>query len=481
MHKDLQPDAKWLTRLVLLLLAAPLTGCLQTESGTISARQAESEVHATEANTLPADKSVAAAEPQFAQSDPRSVEADAQPQPQPEPETADPRSPICKIQVSPPEALLSINQRPVEQTPDGSYEMDVSPDQPIAVTVTLPGWTPWSRSFKMDDRSDLQLFVALQRDPHVWFAKALEALAADDQLRATRHAAVAQSLDPMNADISLLVDSLEVEIENRFANAVRAVEPEIVIDAEGSPGVDTTTAAELTKPDSDATNTKVIETNKDQNETLPAAAESALPDNSEDTETATAVGAMDISETVALGQQLIADGSLDEAVKSLTQTAREANSVPAELYYLLAVALEQREEYDKARRHYSNALDLNPRHIDALVNRSILLAADNRLDQALVDAEAVARLRPNDPASHNNLGVIKFRLKASEEAIEHFNAAIEIAPDYADAWFNRASVYAAGQQRELAIGDLEAVLELDPDHAEAKKLLKEIQARRASE
>jgi len=52
-------------------------------------------------------------------------------------------------------------------------------------------------------------------------------------------------------------------------------------------------------------------------------------------------------------------------------------------------------------------------------------------------------------------------------AIRFLNSAVELAPDYAEAWNRRAFVYFSDQSYERALGDLRRALALDPNHFKA--------------
>jgi tetratricopeptide (TPR) repeat protein len=59
--------------------------------------------------------------------------------------------------------------------------------------------------------------------------------------------------------------------------------------------------------------------------------------------------------------------------------------------------------------------------------------------------EAV-KLDPNDPNLFFNLGVVNANEKKNEEAIKYYKKAIELKPDYGDAYVNIAVTILAGEQ-----------------------------------
>ena len=69
-----------------------------------------------------------------------------------------------------------------------------------------------------------------------------------------------------------------------------------------------------------------------------------------------------------------------------------------------------------------------------------------------------------------------YKLGRSEEALESYKKAIELRPDYAEAWFNRACVYALKGERENALSDLKHAVELDTSFKEEAKKDKDFEA-----
>ncbi len=64
------------------------------------------------------------------------------------------------------------------------------------------------------------------------------------------------------------------------------------------------------------------------------------------------------------------------------------------------------------------------------------------------------------------------------EALEDFDAAIVLAPDFPEAWFLRAQAYARGGDAAAAARDLQEVLRLEPRHWGALLSLAALQAER---
>ena len=73
--------------------------------------------------------------------------------------------------------------------------------------------------------------------------------------------------------------------------------------------------------------------------------------------------------------------------------------------------------------------------------------------------------------SYYNLGRKNFANDEIDSAISNLNKAIELKPDFVDAYYLRGLVYALQEEYDEAIADFEKVIELDPNHTEAEAAL----------
>jgi tetratricopeptide (TPR) repeat protein len=73
----------------------------------------------------------------------------------------------------------------------------------------------------------------------------------------------------------------------------------------------------------------------------------------------------------------------------------------------------------------------------------------------------------NNYVAHNNFGVVLADEGKIEEAINHYNEAIRISPDYVNAYFNRGIAYGNLGNYQQTIKDSGKAIELNPQHADA--------------
>lgn len=84
------------------------------------------------------------------------------------------------------------------------------------------------------------------------------------------------------------------------------------------------------------------------------------------------------------------------------------------------------------------------------------------------ESQQAVRDNPKSAKAYNDRG-IAFRMNGNqEEAINYFSKAIEIEPDYAEAYGNRGLSYASSQvgNYELALADFNKAIEKDPKNGE---------------
>jgi Flp pilus assembly protein TadD len=78
-----------------------------------------------------------------------------------------------------------------------------------------------------------------------------------------------------------------------------------------------------------------------------------------------------------------------------------------------------------------------------------MLVSLSRYDEALRHAESALRVNPEQPRTHNVLGVIKKHQGKSGQAIQHFTDALRLHPGYALAKENLQQVQMVNNRKEV--------------------------------
>jgi tetratricopeptide (TPR) repeat protein len=107
----------------------------------------------------------------------------------------------------------------------------------------------------------------------------------------------------------------------------------------------------------------------------------------------------------------------------------------------------------------------NDRRATILTDRAVAYARLGQTKLAIDDFNRAAQLFPEYAAIYNNRGNLLLALGYPEEAVKDFNRALVLAPGYAAALSNRAGAYAKDGHNDLAIRDYTAAVRLMPQSA----------------
>ena len=133
------------------------------------------------------------------------------------------------------------------------------------------------------------------------------------------------------------------------------------------------------------------------------------------------------------------------------------------------VALAAMNRVDEALEAYGQALKRSPQHQISWVQKGWLLFTDQRYEAALDCCQQSKRWLPNDDVSMLNVqGAALSRLGRRNEAIAAYDRAIQLQPNHANSWYNRACVYVEADV-ETAIANLRHAIDLNARLAEQAK------------
>jgi tetratricopeptide (TPR) repeat protein len=100
-------------------------------------------------------------------------------------------------------------------------------------------------------------------------------------------------------------------------------------------------------------------------------------------------------------------------------------------------------------------------------NLGIALFKTGNVDEAMVHYQKALEINPDFAEAHNNLGNFLFQKGSVDEAIVHYQMALEINPDYAEAHYNLGNALLKMGNVDEAIAHLQKALQINPDYAEA--------------
>lgn len=98
-------------------------------------------------------------------------------------------------------------------------------------------------------------------------------------------------------------------------------------------------------------------------------------------------------------------------------------------------------------------------------------------ERAIQDYNKAIQLNPNYAVAYNNRGNAYSDLRKYERAIQDFDKAIELKPNYEYAYYWRGWVYEKMKEYKKALEDYNKALKFDPNNKDAKKGIKRLSKR----
>ncbi|CAN5895920.1 hypothetical protein BH11PSE3_BH11PSE3_15930 [soil metagenome] len=124
----------------------------------------------------------------------------------------------------------------------------------------------------------------------------------------------------------------------------------------------------------------------------------------------------------------------------------------------------------KAFADYTTALAIDPQNVEALVNRSALLAVIGETSDALRDLDAAITLDPRHALARFNRGYAHFARKDYGPAIADYTAALTLEPKLGWAHLNRCLTRTiAGEDPVPALADCDEARKLMPGDPEVRE------------
>lgn len=120
---------------------------------------------------------------------------------------------------------------------------------------------------------------------------------------------------------------------------------------------------------------------------------------------------------------------------------------------------------EAARDNCSMALRLNPRFLDATINRGNALHQLNALPEALADFDCVLAQLPQHAIARNGRSNVLREMGRLDEALQDLDIAVARNPAYAEAWNNRGNVLKALLRLDEARDSFTRALALDANNA----------------
>jgi tetratricopeptide (TPR) repeat protein len=147
---------------------------------------------------------------------------------------------------------------------------------------------------------------------------------------------------------------------------------------------------------------------------------------------------------------------------------------------LATTAFIQTSHWRNSETLWTHALEVTSENDFAHNNLGYLCVESDQLDKAISHFETAAMIRHGKTNKHYNVGSAFVEMNLadalarkgqSDEAMVHYQQAIALEPNYADAYYNRGNLLLAKGQIDDAIADWEKTLQLQPNDADAHTCL----------
>ena len=132
-----------------------------------------------------------------------------------------------------------------------------------------------------------------------------------------------------------------------------------------------------------------------------------------------------------------------------------------------ALELHDKGQLLKAQVLCEEILSEQPNHFDSLHLLGVISYKNKRLQLAVDLMERAIKLNPNSADYCYNLGIVLHDLKQLEVAVASYDKAIQLDPDYAEAYYNRGNALQDLKQLEAAVVSYDKAIQLDPDYVKA--------------
>ena len=139
----------------------------------------------------------------------------------------------------------------------------------------------------------------------------------------------------------------------------------------------------------------------------------------------------------------------EEALK-IGRKAVDANPDNAEAHNNLGICYRRLERWEEASRCYARALEINPEFVNALNNLGLALVKQGKPLEGIDLYKRCLDLNGESAITHDNLGLAYLNLGRFDDAIRHFDAAMEIDENLIDANFNKFIALALNNKLHLA-------------------------------
>jgi uncharacterized protein (TIGR02466 family) len=146
------------------------------------------------------------------------------------------------------------------------------------------------------------------------------------------------------------------------------------------------------------------------------------------------------------------------------EKALQLNPKAAELWFNYAIVQTQLDALPAAEQAYRKAIALNPQFFEAHGNLGTVLQKQGRLDEAMASYQQGLRIHPQDARGHFNLGTVLRDKGQLSAAAQSYERAIMLFPNYTDAYNNLGETCRDQGDMTKAVQHYQQALQRNPHH-----------------
>ena len=166
-----------------------------------------------------------------------------------------------------------------------------------------------------------------------------------------------------------------------------------------------------------------------------------------------------------LGKYQPAIEALQQAINTLPKR-EDLKNFHSSILQKQSVVYRYLENYEQALTVINQAISLVPNNPNHYNEKYVVLSELKRYDEELAAITQAINLAPR-AAWYYNRGILYYNQQKYKLALDDYNKAIELNPNYALAYYNRGNLYRRQQKYKLALDDYNQAIKINPNDAEA--------------
>ncbi|GAF98371.1 unnamed protein product, partial [marine sediment metagenome] len=136
------------------------------------------------------------------------------------------------------------------------------------------------------------------------------------------------------------------------------------------------------------------------------------------------------------------------------------------IHHIYGDMLFRKNRFDEAIIQFSEALRINPNDYEAHNGMGKALLKQGKIEKAVAHLAEALRLKPDDPRTIHSWGLALMAQGNLDEAIVYFNKVLR-TENWPDVYCNLGLVYTQRRKYDLAIQNYNEALRIDPDFVPA--------------